>query len=675
MKILGVLNDPLGEVERRTLLEAVAGHEVRWLMFPRARGEWGALEGRLGLRAGARLDAGGLMRRALPLARERFVDFCAEWPRRPLRDGKGFAERFVKDGLSLWWLCELSQKNAEARPTFTQLCQLEALRLALAERRYDRVALAVRDRDMAEVFSQLCGRAGVPVVRVGRRHGRWAESILVLLLKRVKDFIADLLCAFLAARLPDPSTAQAPVSARRIAFHTWYPTQWVPWHGELRDRYYVHLPDVLASEAGWEPLYACTVQADTLRGLARNWAAAARWVRGADRGRFIFLQRFASPWEVCRAYWSLRDVVRYLYLEWFDRSFRATFDCGGVNLFPLARYDLRVSFLRQMPQSLLLARRIRRFVTRTRPLWLVTTLETYCSGRAIIWGVRSSGTGTRVLGYQHSPVNENQLFYRYRPEELRAVSSPHDGAALSMPLPDLFLLQGMDAKRMLETSGVEPERLALCGSPRFDDLPSYRERRRTERPAIREGLGLPAGRRVVLVVGVSWPERTLQLLRLCAEATDGRQDCLLLFKPHPLYRPPARGLRAALGRRAQPDWWRESAENLNLLQAAADVMVTAHSTSDVEALVIGCPVIRVVLTPVESSPSGEVPGAGREVETATELAEALQAVFRGEGPSVDWARLEEGVFYKLDGRATQRIREVFEQEETVEPPVCLSSAL
>ncbi len=670
MKVLCVITDPLGDAEREALADAAAGGEASWLLFLEARGELERLEEALGGRLERRLDTASLMQQAVPLARERFVRFCAEWPQRPLRDGKGFKEWFVREGLSLWWLCELSQKNTEARSTFTSLCYLDAVRLALSERRYDQVVLAVRDRDLADVLSQLCERQGVPVSRAGRSHGRWAESIPMLLLKRMKDFLADLLCAFLAARLPGPFPGPTPASARRIVFHTWYPTQWVRWRGGRRDRYYLHLPDLLASGADWEPVYACTVQADRLGALAANWITAARQARRDGRDRFVFLQRFATPWEVCRAYGSLREVGRYLRLELRDPQFRATFMSDGLNIFPLARHDVRVSFLRQMPRYLLLARGVRRFIRQARPAWLVTTLETYCSGRAIIWGVRSSGAPTKVIGYQLSPVNANQLFYRYTPEETGRGTVNGERLALTMPLPDLFVLQGLDAQRMLEASGIPPERLRLCGAVRFDGLLDYREQRATQQSALRHRLGLAQARRVVLVAGVVWPARTAQLLRLCAEAIAGRDECLMLFKPHPLYRPSDRKVRAALGRRIDAAWWRWSDESLNLLQAAADVMVTAHSTSDVEALVIGCPVIRVVLSAVESSPSVDVPGATWDVETSAQLAAALEAVVSGQGRSVDWTRFEEGVFFKLDGRAAQRVMDVLEEAGEPEPMPC-----
>ncbi len=674
MKTLCVLADRFTEAELRRLGALLAGRELSLLAFSRAGTSRDSLRRLYGASIRSEADTSRLMDEAVPRARERFTRFCAEWPTRPLIGGKGFKELFVREGLSLWWLCELSQKNTEARPTFGYLCELEALRSALASGGYSEVVLLVKNPDLIQVFRGLCRTMGARTVTRRWYQQRGAGGLVALLIGRVKWYVHDAASSIAARRLPrrpqggGRPAAEETAGAGTIAFYTWYPAQWAQWRGALRDRYYVHLPEVLGERGGWTPVYACSVPSSGPRDLLRNWRRIAKEEDGTEAGTRDFLERYTTPWRVTQLYSAVGPALRYLWLEWFTPSFKASFRYEDVNIFPIARHDVRGSMIRDLPRDLLLAERVRQFVRAARPDWLVTILELYVTGRAITWGVRRAGIGTQVIGFQHSPVNPNQLFYRYRPEELGA--DHHDGAALArltMPIPDLFVLHGLDAKRMLEASGVPSARLRLCGSPRFDDLPGYREERLARRDALRARLGAPSGMRLVLVAGVVWPGATEDLLRLCGEAAAGRQDVMLIVKAHPLCRVSERRIAALVGARGSVRWMC-SEEPLNLLQAAAEAMVTGNSTSDVEAIAIGCPVIRVRLGDVDSSPASEVPGTALTVRTAGELAEALRRVFTGEFKAEGWPGLVEDVFYRLDGQATQRFLEVLEESTApVEP--------
>jgi hypothetical protein len=137
-------------------------------------------------------------------------------------------------------------------------------------------------------------------------------------------------------------------------------------------------------------------------------------------------------------------------------------------------------------------------------------------------------------------------------------------------------------------------------------------------------------------------------------------DLALLFKPHPLHQPLERSLERAMRATRHPLWMRSN-EPLNRIQAAADVMVTANSTSDVEALVIGCPVIRVMISGVDASPTIETDGLTLKAASAPELASALARIVSQERGIADWPEFEERIFHRLDGRAAERVLEAFQE--------------
>jgi surface carbohydrate biosynthesis protein (TIGR04326 family) len=328
------------------------------------------------------------------------------------------------------------------------------------------------------------------------------------------------------------------------------------------------------------------------------------------------------------------DARLWLRFEWLalrdPRLKRSLAEGLDVDLSPVLLRDLRAALAVDLPGYLLLREQMRRFTLRYRPTHLLTILETYCYGRAVTMGVRAAESATRVVGLQHSPVNANQLFYRYLPEEMTGADA--------LPVPDLFLLHSRLAERMLSDAGVSADRLRLVGAPRFALLADYRQRRASDRAGLRRALGLPATGRVILVAGVIWPEETTRLFRWAFTAAAGLPDVTLAIKPHPIDRGVAATL-AALAKEFPAVTWQRVDHPLNALQAAADVMVTGNSSSDTEALAIGCPVIKTATFDLGSSPTDDFPGSVIEVQSVEELARALALVppVEDDCPVVAWA--------------------------------------
>lgn len=608
-----------------------------------------------------RLNALCYLQQAVPVARDKFKNFAAQWPVRFRKNGKNFKELFVyEQRLSLWWLTELSLKNHEARPTFGYLVKLEALRLVLAESLYDQIMLLVRNPDLRDVLAQLCQARGVNVVQVKLSPGWNPDNLLRLMAGRLKNFLMDFAVTLLAqvVYLVSNYRHTQPLAGTVVAFHTWYPLEWLDWHGQFLDRYYVDLPEFLEKRERWKTIYIGAVRPMTLKNLRKVAPIVFTEKRNLGNVQALFLERFISLFRLCLIYLDLWPTLRYLWLERCDPSFRASFSYDKeVNIFPIARYDLRVSFVNSIAPLLVQAHRVRNFVKEMRPHTLVTYLELYCYGRAVIYGARTASVGVQIIGYQHSRITRNQLHYSYVPGEIVASPDAPDDTVANMPIPDVFLLHGSHARRVLLAGGFPEERLRVCGCPRFDDLPELRRWREAYQGRIRRELGAPDDKKLIVIATAYWVSDTQQLVAFTFDATAGRDDVWLLFKPHPNYRE----IREVVHREAERTQQKNFAltfKNVHLLAAAADVMLTVNSTSGAEALAVGCPVINVRLTDVDLSPFVEATDAVPEVHNAAELRQALDGILNH---PVDPARVMEvieGVFYKLDGQAKQRIANV-----------------
>lgn len=593
------------------------------------------------------LSTNALMERAVPRARERFVRFSAEWPMRPLPGGISFRRMFQSDGCSLWWFTELAQKNPGTRPTFARLCRVEALRLALADRKYQMVVLVSRDRDQVRVLTRVCEQCDVPsIAPLPLRQSDLGFTKLML--GRLKRASLDALAAVLTRHRRLPLVPPAQSGRRRLAFHTWYPTQWRPWHGRLRDRYYVNVVDQVRSTTPWQAYYVCTLPAPTLAQFRMNLARAADAVANDPDG-YAFLEAACPVRDVLRLYLDLRAAARYWWLECTSRAFRNSFDWDGVDIFPIARHDIRITMIRDAPYFQLLAQRMRRFVAAARPTDLVTSLETYGYGRAVAWGAKSAPVAPRLIGFQHSPINRNQLVHRFMPDE---VGERSEAMWLDhVPLPDHYLLHGDLARTILRSSGIAAHQMTVCGAPRFDDLAAFARARRERFDTLRQPWASTRSECLVVVPLVIWPQLTTALIDLCAQALGDRADTVIVFKPHPLHRSAALEVAALPPGRARV---MTSDGDLTNLQSAADIMVGAFGTSDVEALAIGCPVVRVRLEDFDLSPTSEFPGMTREVGSPAELRRAVDDLAGCEpDPLLD--RFIEQVFFRLDGHASDRV--------------------
>lgn len=582
-----------------------------------------------------------LMREVVPVTRRKLVAFVADWSARPVAFGRTFPDAFRAGGRAAWWFTELLHKNAGTRPTFSRLCELEALALVLSRRRYDRVLLIGRDADQIAVLSQACRRTGVAVTVTPKPPVAGGPGFVALLMGRAKRWALDVAATVLARRHALAAEVDTTALQRTIVFHTFFPAQWRPWNGRLRDRYFVDLPDVIRSGTSWLPAYACQLTASSMEGLRRSIARTAE-LAGCDAGPCLFLERWATVGAVSRIYADLREAFAYWRLERFDRTFRASFQWDGIDVFPIARHDLRITMVRDLPYYDLLAHRTARMVAHVRPSDLVTIVETYPHGRAVAWGARQAAAGTRVIGFQHSPVNENQLMYRFAPAETPA-----------LPMPDAFLLYGEDARRILREDGVPDDRLFVTGGRRFDPLGDWRKRRRNDFDALRRRWSGDRDVAIVLVATNFWPDMSAELLRMCVRALADRDRTVVVVKPHPNHRTARDELRPPADARAQ---FVIVDDDVNELQAAADVMIGGFGgTADAEALAIGCPVIRVALADFDFSPTADQPGTVVEVATADELRAEVERVLAGGSGDAAPAGFVERVFHRLDGRSGERM--------------------
>lgn len=600
------------------------------------------------------IDARPFLERVSTSVREDLVRFTAEWPDR-VWQGESFKQRFVDQEVSLWWLTALSEKNNEDRPTFALLCDLELVRTILDSSLgpVSQAVIVTHCPDFYAVCERLLAARGIRVLGPKPRVLFGRDTIPVLIAQRLRRFVSWSARVLAARRLGRADRAE-PAETSLVAFYTWYPSQWVRKEGVKVDRYYGDLPNYLSTTHGVPVVYAASGQGVSFREHVQALREGRRG--GHETPRIEFLERHLHVRDVVLAFWGSVAPLRYLWLELANRQFRQSFMWKGLNCFEILRRDLRVSFLERIPDHLLVAKQVERFARTWRPRILVTYLELYCHGRAVICGTKRGSPRTVTVGYQHSAITRNKIFYRFEPHELAGAGAPDPDFVNQPPTPDRFAVTGPFGARVLAEGGYPADKAWVIGSPRFDGLRDAAVR--TDQTASRRReLGIEPSRFVVLVTGTIFRDATLHLIEQSLLALRARPQCFALFKFHPFNQRDAGQLQRLAAQHGCTSY-RITDVDVHSLLTMADALISSHSATTAEAIAAGVPVINMRSGYLDLSPLADGREAAWEVWDDEGIVGALDDIER-RAPQfgrimANRAAFIDGMFTRLDGRACER---------------------
>jgi surface carbohydrate biosynthesis protein (TIGR04326 family) len=550
------------------------------------------------------------------------------------------------------------------------LYQLEIVRLALNIHPCDRGLVFVEDTDLYDVLTELLKNRQIEVIHNRSRGKLLGDKSIIRHLYRRCYVLAFVLTKWITIRLlrlfPSARTAHSSDN-RKVAFYSWFPSQWIDFKGGFVDKYYVDLPAFIHEYRDYRPTYACLLHVNgSFKAYFRFLRSFGRDLVSGKYSDINFLEEdYASLLDIFGSFLNLRTMWRYLALEKGDKSFKESFTYDDVNIFKIVYNDFRVSFLGwTMPFYLLTARTMEKFVRATRVQRVITYFESYCFERALVYGAKRAAKETEIIGYQLSAITKMKLPFSFHPGELMPnAEDPYDYIN-NVPIPDKFALHGEFAKNILVASGFPEHHLHVTGSPRFDVLAEFILDLDREKIKKSLSLDLPKNRKVVLITTSIQPCDTKSLLKSAIEALSKRNDCFAIFKPHPGLSNIAPIISEASKESGFKDYLLLT-EDVHKLIAVSDVLVVTYSTTGVEALAIGRPVICMSFgNRPDVSPFAEMEGAALTARDAYTLNEALDVVFYDHTALKSYTdnsqKLTEGTFYKLDGKAKERFLEVLE---------------
>ncbi|MBI3954326.1 MAG: hypothetical protein HY330_07415, partial [Chloroflexi bacterium] len=578
---------------------------------------------------------------------------------------------FAAPRANLWWFLEISEKSPLRGPLVNQLYFLALIRAVVSHGSYaevwlsladGRLARAVRDGASLPAPVRLIQPAAARRLRSFSARAWLEDSVLLRYLVRLSRAFALHLLSWAILHLTGTGKWR-PGAQASIVFFSFYPVWWnSPYGAHARERFFELLPAELSRRGPVH--YAVWLTLSPFELWRRRRDINEVW----QRLNVVPLQRTIGPRDSLSLL-SPTHLARLLRLRFFlARRLRATFE--GFDIAPLVVKEV----YRSMTSSeffldLLLMRGMGALTARLPTRALVYRVEFQPFEKAVLYGVRGR---SRAVAFQHSTFGRNYLSHFFPPGEIAHYRS--NGSDPShMPLPDTLLTTGTYARDVMARNGFASESLDVCGPVRYARLLRYL-REREDRAAIREKLGLPASKKVFLVMTsvVSGESRgLLAALALALEGLDER-PCIV-FKGHPALPMDREFQRLVVPRLAGGDYRVLPVDApLYDYMSVSDAVILAGSTVCLEAIVLGVvPIVFESKSVLDAKSMTEIKAAALMVSNQGELGEAMRGVARGDERLNElrrcWPQALEAMFYRLDGDPNERFAAILERRGILAP--------
>lgn len=335
-----------------------------------------------------------------------------------------------------------------------------------------------------------------------------------------------------------------------VAIHSWTDQRSFLSDGTFSDAYYGSLEQILDSTDA-NSLYVIDILFTVsfpgtvmkLSGLKFRWKIFEDFLDFADIVRAWHLANKRKTREITKVFFSEREISDLINEEYArDRCSNRAEQCA------LYYYAAR-KMSRQFP--------VKTFVY---------TFENHIWERMTIEGIRKSSPPTKIVGYAHSSVKKMELCYSLSAVEKKVI-----------PLPDVILVNGPQAREILLESGFEDTDIQIIGSLRYGNLSFTNKRENTGQ------------KKTILVVLSCETDRSLEMIFKCVKAFSNTGNLSILFKPHPITKPDA----MIKSFQILPQMFSFSSTPLNDLFGNADLVIYSDSTAAVEAASRGIPVLHV----------------------------------------------------------------------------------
>lgn len=343
--------------------------------------------------------------------------------------------------------------------------------------------------------------------------------------------------------------------------------------------------------------------------------------------------------------------IRERWKELDDKDFRETCVYEKINIYALLKPWLEFVFRRRISLAIDYIETALEMIDREDPDLVFVVDETAIFGRSVITAARLKGLPTAAI--QHGYITPDAVEYMHIKGDISddlSIDRPY------CPIADKTVVYGPYTKEILTRPGNYPEySVAVTGQPRYDCF----EKKVFSRDKVFRQFRLDRKKKLILWTTQDVPSQE----EVIFNAVKNIKDAQLLVKLHP---------RELAGVKPYYEKAREMGIKIKAVQegntfemiSACDVMITMHSTTGLEAIMMSKPIVVLNISGKPDHVPYVSEGAALGVYKPENLEAALsRLLFDRKAREEIIKKSKEYSYrhsYKMDGKATQRVMNVAE---------------
>lgn len=637
--------------------------------------------------------------------REEIIDWLAAMPESIQHKGQNLKEIFTfKKELSLWWITKLSQKKPNKTPIYqygrivyrvTELIQrLEAVRPKGGYIKFENDSFLIvstgTEVDRLIASSILSGSAFKrkrPNIYFFSRSQKGCKQEAGGILERAKAYVKRTIAAILSSISQLRKTYKGIVSTNLFLQQLYRGDQETSrrhcnsvvllgtnvrdfetdrnddGHLAWRSIYYDNLEQEL-NRAGFDPIWIC---------LSGN--------RPMDRSTYRESCKYiGNDYSLLFPGWGiflrlLLQNLSWIYLFWkvfVVHRLQDRFQFRGVNLGFLLINDYANLCFGHAAELMYHRSMFKAAYRRIRPMAVIYRKEFNAIGRLVS---SSAVRGCKMISVQHGIVNNSQIGYLFRPNEVDIRNAVCADLVHHCPVPDHVVVFGKRMVEFMSSAGFPTHKIIPLGSLRHDAVVKRYLISQENGPGksidllrnYRKTLQIGDGSFVILLC-TQWKEFACDWFELVVRAIQRSGIKSTLFvKPHHHFPETARLIENKAAELRFSDYRIMTSDFYNLI-FCSDVMVTHSSTAILDAVLLLTPVIVIrhegLLNDNTLFTNAKV---GLTAGSAEGMARALMCFYKKESNAQKWEKLRkeflEYHFGNVDARAMSRLIEVIKGEE------------
>ncbi len=475
----------------------------------------------------------------------------------------------------MWWYSEISEKNSLADDVWWLWFHFYIITKELNKDKIGRIYY-IGNKRMGKLLSQFCKNNSIHYYSIFTIK-EMASGITGFL----KTFMHRLLVCFsmfftvCIAKYIQGHGKLYKSGAGGINFYTWYPRVWRLRNNRWQDMYYGKLIELMREKKHCVRYILrfydqkCFIKPGVIISKFRRLTRDRNALKDC-----AVLEGFLMFFDIFLIFFDFRSLFLYSKLLKKKESQRL-FLFDNIDLAQLFIPLIRRSILISWPLMQLLERAAKRVAEVTQPRLTGLYCFEFIYGKAITRGTRSV-SNMPIVALQHGPITYMKFLYAGLKEELCSLNAFH----LPMPMPDYLIVDGQLAKKILIERGYPEQKIFICGPVRFDGLwnnASLLTHKRRGQGKIK----------ILIAPGL---HDTDFVLRFVLNGINKNNKLRIFIKSHP--KVPLKHVKAISERICISDVHYEIVSgNIYDWFKQVDILITTYSSTGVEALAFGLPVI------------------------------------------------------------------------------------